>query len=134
MREEAPRTRQSERSHASESGARSVLSGHRSRGTGFADASLATLTIALAPYGKDAFATAANMASNVRPEIGECYQAVSVCRSRVMFGKTIEDNAADTATVSFLKGDHVVDVDIFCPSGGARGHVVAVAITAASRV
>ena len=74
------------------------------------------------------------MASNVRPEIGEYYQVVSVADHAFMFGKTNEDNPADTSTVSFLKGDRIVDVDIFSPSGGARGHVVAIAITAASRV
>ena len=74
------------------------------------------------------------MASNVRPAIGEYYQAVSVADRAFMFGKTNEDNPADTATVSFLKGDLVVDVNIFSPSGGARGHVVGVATTAGSRV
>ena len=103
-------------------------------GPGFGDTTVATLTVALAPYGKDAFATTATLASDVRPEIGEYYQAVSVADRAFMFGKTDDKNPADSATVSFLKGDRVVVVNIFSPSGGARGHVVAVAVTAASRV
>ena len=103
-------------------------------GPGFGDTTVATLTVALASYGKDAFATTATLASHVRPEIGEYYQAVSVADRAFMFGKTDDKNPADSATVSFLKGDRVVVVNIFSPSGGARGHVVAVAVTAASRV
>lgn len=103
-------------------------------GPGFADTSSATLTVAVAPYGKDAFAATATMASDVRPEIGEYYQAVTVADRAFNFGKTDDKNPADSSTVNFLKGDRVVVVNIFSPSGGARGHVLAVAITAASRV
>ena len=103
-------------------------------GPGFADTTVATLTVALAPYGKDAFAATATLASNVRAEIGEYYQSVSVADRAFMFGKSDDKNPADSATVSFLKGDRVVVVNIFSPGGAARGHVVAVAVTAASRV
>ena len=103
-------------------------------GPGFGDTTVATLTVALAPYGKDAFATTATLASDVRPEIGEYYQVVSFADRAFMFGKADDKNPADSATVSFLKSDRVVVVNIFSPSGGARGHVVAVAVTAASRV
>ena len=103
-------------------------------GPGFGDTTVATLTVALAPYGKDAFAATATLASNVRAEIGEYYQTVSVADRAFMFGKSDDTNPADSATVSFLKGDRVVVVNIFSPGGAARGHVLAVAVIAASRV
>ncbi len=110
-------------------------------GPGFADTTVPTLTVAAFPRGnagKSAFDGGLGGASHIHPEIGEFWQAVSVADFAYMFGKAaLSDDATypgDSATVNFLKGDQFVAVNILNPSGGARSHVVAVAVIAASRV